>query len=150
VVVADDTDDTAGISPVVWGSVPEMSDAVRIEGREGPFQQEGLSVFRWATTQLPEIAQQVCEKAGLKPEDLGGVVLHQANLRIIEPLAKRLGATNAVVAKDVVESGNTSAASIPIALSKLVEKREIPSGAPVLLFGFGGGLSYAGQVIRCP
>ena len=150
VVVADDTDDTAGISPVVWGSVPEMSDAVRIEGREGPFQQEGLSVFRWATTQLPEIAQQVCAKAGLKPGELGGVVLHQANLRIIEPLAKRLGAVNAVVAKDVVESGNTSAASIPIALSKLVEKREIPSGAPVLLFGFGGGLSYAGQVIRCP
>src|SRR4051812_27086523 len=150
VVVADDTDDTAGISPVVWGSVPEMSDAVRIEGREGPFQQEGLSVFRWATTKLPEIAQQVCEKAGLKPEDLGGVVLHQANLRIIEPLAKRLGAVNAVVARDVVESGNTSAASIPIALSKLVEKREIPSGAPVLLFGFGGGLTYAGQVIRCP
>ena len=147
VVVASDEPE---VGPVVWGSVPEMSDAVRIEGREGPFQQEGLSVFRWATTVLPEIAQQVCEKAGLKPEELGGVVLHQANLRIIEPLAKRLGAVNAVVAKDVVESGNTSAASIPIALSKLVEKREIPSGAPVLLFGFGGGLSYAGQVIRCP
>ncbi|MDX3001085.1 ketoacyl-ACP synthase III [Kribbella solani] len=153
VLVADDADETdgvPGVGPVVWGSVPEMSDAVRIEGREGPFAQEGLSVFRWATTQLPRIAQQVCEKAGLKPEELGGVVLHQANLRIIEPLAKRLGAVNAVVAKDVVESGNTSAASIPIALSKLVEKREIPSGAPVLLFGFGGGLSYAGQVIRCP
>jgi 3-oxoacyl-[acyl-carrier-protein] synthase-3 len=150
VLVADETDDPAGVGPVVWGSVPEMSDAVRIEGREGPFQQEGLSVFRWATTQLPAIAQQVCEKAGLKPEELGGVVLHQANLRIIEPLAKRLGAVNAVVARDVVESGNTSAASIPIALSKLVEKREIPSGAPVLLFGFGGGLTYAGQVIRCP
>jgi 3-oxoacyl-[acyl-carrier-protein] synthase-3 len=150
VLVADESGDEPGVGPVVWGSVPEMSDAVRIEGREGPFQQEGLSVFRWATTQLPQIAQQVCEKAGLKPEELGGVVLHQANLRIIEPLAKRLGAVNAVVAKDVVESGNTSAASIPIALSKLVEKREIPSGAPVLLFGFGGGLTYAGQVIRCP
>ncbi|GAA1551306.1 ketoacyl-ACP synthase III [Kribbella hippodromi] len=152
VLVADesDADGLPGVGPVVWGSVPEMSDAVRIEGRDGPFAQEGLSVFRWATTQLPQIALQVCEKAGLKPEELGGVVLHQANLRIIEPLAKRLGAVNAVVAKDVVESGNTSAASIPIALSKLVEKREIPSGAPVLLFGFGGGLSYAGQVIRCP
>ena len=55
-----------------------------------------------------------------------------------------------MVARDVIESGNPSAASIPIALSKLVEKREIPSGAPVLLFGFGGGLTYAGQVIRCP
>ena len=138
------------IGPVVWGSVPEMSEAVRIEGRDGKFAQEGQSVFRWTTTQLPVIARQVCEKSGITPEELGGVVLHQANLRIIEPLAKRLGAVNAVVARDVIESGNTSAASIPIALSKLVEKREVPAGAPVLLFGFGGGLSYAGQIIRCP
>jgi 3-oxoacyl-[acyl-carrier-protein] synthase-3 len=138
------------IGPVVWGSVPEMSDAVRIEGRDPKFAQEGQSVFRWTTTQLPKIARQVCEKSGITPEDLGGVVLHQANLRIIEPLAKRLGAVNAVIARDVVESGNTSAASIPIAWSKLVERREIPAGVPVLLFGFGGGLSYAGQVVRCP
>ncbi|GAA1556180.1 beta-ketoacyl-ACP synthase III [Kribbella lupini] len=141
--------DEAGVGPVVWGSVPEMSDAVRIEGG-GKFAQNGQSVFRWTTTQLPAIAKEVCEKGGIVPEDLGGVVLHQANLRIIDPLAKKLGAINAVVARDVVESGNTSAASIPIALSKLVERREIPVGAPVLLFGFGGGLSYAGQIIRCP
>jgi 3-oxoacyl-[acyl-carrier-protein] synthase-3 len=141
--------DEAGVGPVVWGSVPEMSDAVRIEGG-GKFAQNGQSVFRWTTTQLPAIAKEVCEKGGIAPEDLGGVVLHQANLRIIDPLAKKLGAINAVVARDVVESGNTSAASIPIALSKLVERREIPVGAPVLLFGFGGGLSYAGQIIRCP
>jgi 3-oxoacyl-[acyl-carrier-protein] synthase-3 len=147
VVVASDEPE---IGPVVWGSVPEMSDAVRIEHPESKFEQAGQSVFRWTTTQLPLIAQQVCEKAGISPDELGGVVLHQANLRIIEPLAKKLGAVNAVVARDVVESGNTSAASIPIALSKLVERREIPSGAPVLLFGFGGGLTYAGQVIRCP
>ena len=107
-------------------------------------------MFRWATTELPRIARLVCERSGVAPEELGAVVLHQANLRIVEPLAARLGAVNAVVARDVVESGNTSAASIPIALSKLVERREVPAGAPVLLFGFGGGLSYAGQVIRCP
>jgi len=142
--------DEAEVGPVVWGSVPEMADAVRIERRDGTFQQEGQSVFRWATTALPSIARQVCEKAGLAPEDLGAVVLHQANLRIIEPLAKRLGAVNAVIAKDVVDSGNTSAASIPLAWSKLVEQRAIPTGAPVLLFGFGGGLAYAGQVVRCP
>ena len=63
---------------------------------------------------------------------------------------KRLDLPHAIVVKDLVESGNTSAASVPLALSKLVEKREVPSGAPVLLFGFGGGLTYAGQVIRCP
>jgi len=142
--------DEPEVGPVVWGSVPEMGDAVRIEGRDGTFAQEGQAVFRWATTALPVIAKQVCEKAGVAPEDLGGVVLHQANLRIIEPLAKRLGAVNAVVARDVVDSGNTSAASIPLAWSKLVEQRAIPEGAPVLLFGFGGGLAYAGQVVRCP
>ncbi|WP_406135516.1 beta-ketoacyl-ACP synthase III [Streptomyces sp. NBC_01089] len=139
-----------GIGPVLWGSVPGMGNAVRIEGTPPRFAQEGQSVYRWATTQLPPIARKVCEKAGVTPEELAAVVLHQANLRIIEPVAAKIGAVNAVIARDVVDSGNTSAASIPMALSKLVERREIPSGAPVLLFGFGGNLSYAGQVVRCP
>ncbi|MFG2497674.1 beta-ketoacyl-ACP synthase III [Streptomyces sp. NPDC048441] len=139
-----------GIGPVLWGSVPEMGNAVRIEGTPPRFAQEGQSVYRWATTQLPPLARKACERAGLTPEDLSAVVLHQANLRIIEPLAGRIGAVNAVVARDVVNSGNTSAGSIPLALSKLVERGEIVHGDPVLLFGFGGNLSYAGQVIRCP
>ncbi|MFD3573946.1 beta-ketoacyl-ACP synthase III [Streptomyces sp. NPDC058644] len=139
-----------GIGPVLWGSVPEMGNAVRIEGTPPRFAQEGQSVYRWATTQLPPLARKACERAGLTPEDLAAVVLHQANLRIIEPLAERIGAVNAVVARDVVNSGNTSAGSIPLALSKLVERGEIVHGDPVLLFGFGGNLSYAGQVIRCP
>lgn len=142
--------DEPEISPVVWGSVPDMGRAVVIEPPSNTLTQEGQAVFRWATTTLPEIALKVCEKAGVAPEELGGVVLHQANLRIIEPIARKIGAVNAVVARDVQESGNTSAASIPLALSKLVERGEIEKGAPVLLFGFGGGLSYAGQVIRCP
>ncbi|MFH8791499.1 beta-ketoacyl-ACP synthase III [Streptomyces sp. NPDC017941] len=140
----------AGISPVLWGSVPEMGHAVRIEGEPARFAQEGQSVYRWATTQLPPLARATCERAGLVPADLAAVVLHQANLRIVEPLAERIGAVNAVVARDVVESGNTSAASVPLALSKLVERGEIGKGDPVLLFGFGGNLSYAGQVVRCP
>ncbi|WP_327726923.1 ketoacyl-ACP synthase III [Streptomyces sp. NBC_00487] len=139
-----------GIGPVLWGSVPEMGNAVRIEGTPPRFAQEGQSVYRWATTKLPPIARAACEKAGLTPADLAAVVLHQANLRIIEPLAMKIGAVNAVVARDVVDSGNTSAASIPLAFSKLVERGEISSGDPVLLFGFGGNLSYAGQVVRCP
>ncbi|KMS76752.1 3-oxoacyl-ACP synthase [Streptomyces viridochromogenes] len=142
--------DEARIGPVLWGSVPEMGHAVRIEGQPARFAQEGQSVYRWATTQLPAIARRACERAGLAPEDLAGVVLHQANLRIIEPLALKLGAVNAVVARDVSESGNTSAASIPLAFSKLVEQGRISTGDPVLLFGFGGNLSYAGQVVRCP
>lgn len=145
----------AGIGQVLWGSMPQLSDVVRIEatpGLPGPgrFSQQGPSVYRWATTQVPSLARRVCEAAGLEPEDLAAVVFHQANLRIIEPLARKLGAVNAVIAKDVVESGNTSAASIPLALSKLVERGEVEPGAPILLFGFGGGLTYAGVMVRCP
>ncbi|GGX15884.1 beta-ketoacyl-ACP synthase III [Streptomyces chryseus] len=150
VVEACADDEEPGIGPVLWGSVPEMGHAVRIEGTPPRFAQEGQSVYRWATTQLPPIARKVCERAGVTPQELAAVVLHQANLRIIEPVAQKIGAVNAVIARDVVDSGNTSAASIPMALSKLIERGEIESGAPVLLFGFGGNLSYAGQVIRCP
>jgi 3-oxoacyl-[acyl-carrier-protein] synthase-3 len=139
-----------GIGPVLWGSAPDKGDVLRIEGWQPYIKQEGQSVFRWATTALAPFALQACERAGVKPEELAAFVPHQANTRIIDGIVKRLGIPNAVIAKDLVESGNTSAASVPLALSKLVERREVPSGAPVLLFGFGGGLTYAGQVIRCP
>ncbi|MEU2508658.1 beta-ketoacyl-ACP synthase III [Streptomyces sp. NPDC007863] len=150
VIVEATETDTGAIGPVLWGSVPEMGNAVRIEGTPPLFAQEGQSVYRWATQKLPALAREVCTRSGIVPEDLAGVVLHQANLRIIEPLAAKIGAVNAVVARDVVDSGNTSAASVPLALAKLVERGELPSGAPVLLFGFGGNLSYAGQVVRLP
>lgn len=139
------------ISPVLWGSVPEMGDAVRIERvNNDKFAQNGQSVFRWTTTALPKIAREILERAKVEPEDVGVIVLHQANLRIIEPLARKIGAEQAIVATDVTESGNTSAASIPLALSKLMEEQEIPTGTPILMFAFGGGLSYAGQVIQAP
>ncbi|WP_428964268.1 beta-ketoacyl-ACP synthase III [Micromonospora fluostatini] len=150
VLTATGEGEPAGVGPVVWGSVPEKSDAVRIEGWRPYVRQEGQSVFRWATTSLAPLALQACERAGVAPEEIAAFVPHQANTRIIDGIARRLGMPHAVVAKDIVESGNTSAASVPLALSKLVERREVPSGAPVLLFGFGGGLTYAGQVVRCP
>ncbi len=146
--VADDEE--PGIGPVLWGSEPDKGDVVTIEGWRPYIQQAGQTVFRWATYRLPELARQTCEAAGIDPSELAAFVPHQANLRIIEPLARKLGAKDAVVARDIVESGNTSAASVPLALSKMVERREIPSGALVLLFAFGGGLTYAGQVVRCP
>ncbi|MFI6448645.1 beta-ketoacyl-ACP synthase III [Kitasatospora sp. NPDC050543] len=139
-----------GIGPVVWGSEPEKGDAVVITGWDPVISQQGQAVFRWATTKIAPLARQTCEKAGIDPSELKGFVPHQANLRIIDAIANKLGAPNAVIARDVVDSGNTSAASIPLALSKLVERGELASGDPVLLFGFGGGLAYAGQVVRCP
>ena len=140
-----------GIGPVLWGSAPDKGDVLRIEGWQPYIQQEGQIVFRWATTALAPLALEACEKAGVEVSELAAFIPHQANARIIDGIVKRLGlGPDVVVAKDLVESGNTSAASVPLALSKLVERREVPAGAPVLLFGFGGGLTYAGQVVRCP
>jgi 3-oxoacyl-[acyl-carrier-protein] synthase-3 len=150
VVAAAPEGEEPGIGPVVWGSAPEKGDVLKIEGWQPYIQQEGQTVFRWATTMLAPLAREACERAGVALEDIAAFVPHQANTRIIDGIVKRLGIPNAVIAKDIVESGNTSAASVPLALSKLIERREVPSGAPVLLFGFGGGLTYAGQVIRCP
>jgi 3-oxoacyl-[acyl-carrier-protein] synthase III len=144
-------DDQPHIGPVVWGSDPSLGSAVRILGDWHPmFAQDGQTVFRWATTTLAPIARQACERAGVAPQDLGAIVTHQANLRIIEAVTAQLDAPGVLVAQDVVESGNTSAASIPIALAKLVARNEIRAGSPVLLLGFGGGLSWAGQVVSCP
>ncbi|MGO2658441.1 beta-ketoacyl-ACP synthase 3 [Mycetocola reblochoni] len=138
------------MSPVVWGSVPGLADSVRVERPERTFRQNGRAVFRWAITEAAGHARRAIERAGLSPEDIAVFVPHQANLRIVEPLAQQLGVVNAIVATDVVESGNTSGASIPLALSKLLATHDVPSGAPILLFGFGGGFAYAGQVVLAP
>ncbi|GAA3271737.1 MULTISPECIES: beta-ketoacyl-ACP synthase III [Dactylosporangium] len=139
-----------GVGPVVWGSAPEKGDVLKIEGWRPYIKQEGQAVFRWATTALAPYAQEVLDRSGVQGKDIAAFVAHQANSRIIDGIVKRLDLPNAIILKDLVESGNTSAASIPLALSKAIEQHQVPSGAPVLLFGFGGGLTYAGQVIRCP
>lgn len=143
-------DDQWGVGPVFWGSVPEKSRMVLIEGEVPRFSQEGQAVYRWVTGEVAGLARRACEAAGVAVEELAGFVPHQANLRMIEPLARQLGMLDKVVARDVVVSGNTSAASVGLALSKLVESGELRSGDAVLLFGFGGGIAYAGQVVRCP
>jgi 3-oxoacyl-[acyl-carrier-protein] synthase-3 len=151
VVTATADGEQPGIGPVLWGSAPDKGDVLTIEGWQPYIKQEGQSVFRWATTALAPFAAEACARAGVEPSELAAFVPHQANTRIIDGIVKRLGlGPDVVIAKDLVESGNTSAASVPLALSKLIERREVPSGAPVLLFGFGGGLTYAGQVVRCP
>jgi 3-oxoacyl-[acyl-carrier-protein] synthase-3 len=143
-------DERWGVGPVFWGSVPDKSRTVLIEGEVPRFSQEGQAVYRWVTGEVAALARRACDAAGIAPQDLAGFVPHQANLRMIEPLARQLGLQDKVIARDVVVSGNTSAASVGLAFSKLVEAGELRSGDLVLLFGFGGGLSYAGQVVRCP
>ena len=146
--VADPAD--AGIGPVVWGSAGDLADKIYIPDRNGFIIQEGQAVFRWATTALHTVAKQACERAGVDPTELAAFVPHQANLRIIEAIARRIGAPQALVADDIVTAGNTSSASIPLAIARMLERGELASGAPVLLLGFGAGICYAGQVITVP
>jgi 3-oxoacyl-[acyl-carrier-protein] synthase-3 len=151
-VVGPVTDPQAGpgIGPVVWGSDGSMADKIFIKDRNSFIVQEGQSVFRWATTALHPVAKKACELAGVDPSELTAFVPHQANLRIVEAIARKLGAPQARVADDIVHAGNTSSASIPLALSRMTERGEIGSGEAVLLLGFGAGISYAAQVITVP
>jgi 3-oxoacyl-[acyl-carrier-protein] synthase III len=142
--------DVPAIGPAVWGSDGAQSDAVVIDERSRYFRQEGQAVYRWATGSMAPVALAACDAAGVAPDDIAVFVPHQANLRIIDALAKRIGLPNAVVARDIVTSGNTSAATIPLALSRMVEHGEVASGTPALLLGFGSGLAYAGQVVLVP
>jgi len=139
-----------GIGPVVWGSDGALADKIAIADRRSFIHQEGQAVFRWATTALHPVALAACEKAGVDPASLAAFVPHQANLRIVEAIARRLRAPQAKVADDIVHAGNTSSASIPLALSRMIERGEIGSGDAVLLLGFGAGISYAAQVIKVP
>jgi 3-oxoacyl-[acyl-carrier-protein] synthase-3 len=139
-----------GIGPVAWGSAGDMADKIYVKDRNSFIFQEGQSVFRWATTALHPVALEACRRAGVDPTELAAFIPHQANLRIIEAIARKLGAPQAIVASDIVTAGNTSSASIPLALSRMIERGELPSGAPALLIGFGAGICYAAQVITVP
>jgi 3-oxoacyl-[acyl-carrier-protein] synthase-3 len=142
--------ESVGVGPVAWGSAGDQSQTIRINPDTRALHQEGQAVFRWATTRVAPVALRAIELAGLTPADIDVLVPHQANLRIVEAIARKLKAENAVVADDIVEAGNTSAASIPLALSRMIERGEVPSGAPALLIGFGAGMTYAAQVIEIP
>ncbi|TDQ45960.1 beta-ketoacyl-ACP synthase III [Actinorugispora endophytica] len=138
-----------GIGPVVWGSSGERADKIYM--RENKYlYQEGQAVFRWTTTELYPVALEALERAGVAPEELTAFVPHQANLRIVESIARKLGAPQALVARDIVTAGNTSSASVPLALSRMIGRGELPSGSTVLTMGYGAGLAYAAQVLRVP
>jgi 3-oxoacyl-[acyl-carrier-protein] synthase-3 len=142
---------TDEVGPTVWGSDGAGADLLRVSTDTRFLEMDGRAVYRWATTALAAPAQQAIERAGLRPGDLRAFVAHQANLRIITALAGALGLDeDCIVADDVVDSGNTSSASVPMALARLIDEGRLSSGDPVLLFAFGAGLTWAGQVVRCP
>jgi 3-oxoacyl-[acyl-carrier-protein] synthase III len=150
VVGACGPDEPSGIGPVVWGSAGDQASKITITGRTGVLAQDGQAVFRWATTAMAPVALEACHRAGVTPAEISAFVPHQANLRIVEAIAKRLGIPRERVADDIIHSGNTSSASIPLALSRMAEQGRLQPGTPALLIAFGAGLSYASQVITVP
>jgi 3-oxoacyl-[acyl-carrier-protein] synthase III len=142
--------DEVGIGPVVWGSDGGHADAIEITPGTRFLHQQGQTVFRWATSTAGPVGIEACARAGIDPAQLDAFVPHQANLRIIESVAKKIGADKATVARDIVTAGNTSSASIPLAMSRLIQAGELASGSMVLILGFGAGLTYAGQVVLSP
>jgi 3-oxoacyl-[acyl-carrier-protein] synthase III len=145
--------DEPGIGPVAWGTAGDLVETITMPNGKHIFQ-EGQAVFRWATTKIAPIALRALELAGVQPSDVDILVPHQANLRIVEAIAKKLRQKGAredmIVADDIVTSGNTSSASIPMAMDHMRAAGRIHSGDVALLVGFGAGLSYAGQVVICP
>ncbi|MFG3644766.1 beta-ketoacyl-ACP synthase III [Micromonospora sp. NPDC047762] len=142
-----------GISPTVWGSDGARSDILGTKwdanGREFA-KMDGPLVYRWSTKNVPRVARKVCALAGVELSDIDWFVPHQANLRIVDQLAEILQIPDEKVAKDIIDTGNTSAASVPLALSRLYESGQTTPGDRVMLLGFGAGLAYAGQLIRMP
>ena len=140
-----------GVGPVVWGSDGSRSEMIACDLNEiGVMRMQGQQVFRWAVETVPEVAFAACERAGVRPEDIAVFVPHQANLRIIEAVTRRLNLTGAQVAADIVRTGNTSAASIPMALDAITDEGLAPAGRPALLVGFGAGLAHSAQVVTLP
>jgi len=154
--------DTAGIGPVVWGSDGEQFDLIKqkedwrdVLKQELPAMphlvMQGNPVFRWAAFEMAKVAQQTLDLTGISADDLDVFVPHQANMRIIDAMARSMKLPERVkIARDIAEQGNTSAASIPLALDRMIEEGQAKSGDTALLIAFGAGLAYAAQVVKVP
>ncbi len=158
----------AGIGPVEWGSDADNRDAIQMNpswmevrdvetqltkaGSKWPnISQEGQKVFRWAVFSMSKAALKALESAGLTVNDIDAFIPHQANVRIIETMAKEMDMPDSVIiADDIRKNGNTSAASIPLAMDALLQKHPELHGKLALLIGYGAGLVYAGQVVKLP
>jgi len=153
--------DTPGIGPTIWGSDgaqwraisqrESWTDIRDTDKRWPAIGMAGQTVFRWAVWGMAPIAQQAIDKAGITIDDLDAFIPHQANMRIIDAMIKQLKLPADIpVARDVAETANTSAASVPLATERMLREKLIPSGGLALQIGFGAGLVYAAQVIVIP
>lgn len=151
--------DEPAIGPTIWGSKPEAHAVIEIDDwrtvgpeEKGPFiHMEGREVFKWATTSIVEKAKETLEASGLTPDELDCFIPHQANNRITDSMLRHLKLPeDVVVARDIVTMGNSSAASIPLAMESLLESGQAKSGDSALIIGFGAGLVFAGQTVILP
>lgn len=153
--------DEPGVSKTVWGSDGSKWDAVGMNATFEEYldkvkpwptmRQDGQTVFRWAVWEMAKVARRTLEEAGVAPGDLAAFIPHQANMRIIDELAKQLKLPETVaIARDIETTGNTSAASIPLATHRLLEEHPELSGGLALQIGFGAGLVFGAQVVRLP
>lgn len=151
-----------GIGPTISGSDGEQVKAIRqdidwidyMDEPTGPrpfLRLEGSAVFRWAAFEMGKVGRQAMDAAGIRPDEIDVFIPHQANSRINEVLAKNLDLrSDAVIANDIEHTGNTSAASIPLAMAELLATGSAKAGDLALLIGYGAGLSYAAQVVVLP
>ena len=150
-----------GISKTIWGSDGSKADAVGMDGtlvefRDGEkpwptLRQEGQTVFRWAVWEMAKVAKQALDAAGVTPDQLAAFIPHQANMRIVDEFAKQLKLPETVaIARDIETTGNTSAASIPLATHRLLQEHPELSGGLALQIGFGAGLVFGAQVVVLP
>jgi 3-oxoacyl-[acyl-carrier-protein] synthase-3 len=153
--------DEPGISASVWGSDGSKWDAVGMNAtfeeyldKKKPWptmRQDGQTVFRWAVWEMAKVGKQALDAAGITADDLAAFIPHQANMRIIDELAKQLKLPDHVkIGRDIETTGNTSAASIPLASHRLLQENPELSGGLALQIGFGAGLVYGAQVVRLP
>jgi len=157
--------DEVGIGQTIWGASAESREAIVLEPsyleyKKNPgnldlgwpnISQQGQAVFRWAVYEIAPVALKAVEAAGLTPDTLAAFIPHQANERIIDSLAKSMKLPDSVaIARDIRTTGNTSAASIPLAMDALLIERPDLHGKSALLIGFGAGLVFAGQVVELP
>ena len=154
-----------GIGPTAWGSNSDQRDAITMSSwldfkdTDAPANtiawpdivQEGQRVFRWAVFSVSKVGTKAIELAGITPGDLKAFVPHQANLRIIESMAKDMKLSpDVLIADDIRTNGNTSAASIPLAMDALLQAHPEMHGQLALIIGYGAGLAYAAQVVKLP
>ncbi|MFG2441178.1 beta-ketoacyl-ACP synthase 3 [Streptomyces sp. NPDC048508] len=138
------------IGSVAWGSDGSRKDAAGIADDAWHVVMNGPLIYRWAVNTIPDLARRACDLADVAIEDISWLVPHQANRRIIDAIGEDLGIPSDRIVRDLTETGNTSAASVPLALDNLKRNPDVQSGDKALLLGFGAGLTYAGQVVHLP